>query len=54
MHKATPFLLLLAGCAVGPSYETPVVAPESTQVTIRTPDSVQAKLDRVLSSAPKK
>jgi len=48
MHKATPLLLLLAGCAVGPNYEAPVVAPESTQVTIRTPDSVQAKLDTVM------
>ena len=49
MHKSTPFfLLLLAGCAVGPSYQAPAVAPESTQVTIRTPDSVQAKLDTVV------
>jgi multidrug efflux system outer membrane protein len=49
MHKSSPFLLmLLAGCAVGPSYERPVVAPESGQVTIRTPDSVQAKLDTVM------
>ena len=49
MHKATPFLLLLlAGCAVGPNYKAPVVAPESTQVGIRVPDSVQAKLDTVV------
>ena len=49
MHKPIPlFLLLLAGCAVGPNYQAPAVAPESTQVTIRTPDSVQAKLDTVM------
>jgi multidrug efflux system outer membrane protein len=48
MHKSAPFLLLLAGCAVGPSYKQPVVPPQSGQVTIRTPDSVQAKLDTVV------
>ena len=49
MHKSIAFfLVLLAACAVGPSYKPPVVVPESSQVTIRTPDSVQAKLDTVV------
>jgi len=41
-------LVLAQSCAVGPSYKRPVVAPETPQVTIRTPDSVQAKLDTVV------
>lgn len=52
MLKPTPVLLfLLAGCAVGPNYKQPVVAPADSgqHVAIRTPDSVQAKLDTVVS-----
>jgi len=51
MRKAIPLLLvLLAACAVGPSYERPEVAPADSgqHVAIRTPDSVQAKLDTVV------
>lgn len=51
MRRPTSLLLaLLAGaCAVGPSYrKPPVVAPEVTSIAIRTPDSIQAKLDSVV------
>jgi multidrug efflux system outer membrane protein len=51
MRKSIPlFLALLAGCAVGPTYRQPVVAPADTgqHVAIRTPDSIQARLDTVV------
>ncbi len=51
MRKPNPLFLVafLGGCAVGPSYKAPpAVAPEVTSLSIRTPDSVQAKLDSVV------
>lgn len=46
---AIPVLVaLVAGCAVGPNYHAPTVPAEQAQVAVRTPDSIQARLDTVV------
>ncbi len=47
--NAVPALLaLLAACAVGPNYHAPTVPAQQSHVAVRTPDSIQARLDTVV------